>query len=179
MTAVTTAGKPVDRGVTGVAPVRRLTVLYDTECPLCTFAHNWLAKQRQLVPLEFVPAGSQEARERYPELDHAATLTDITVIGDGGQLYRDSAAWVVCMWALREYRATAHRMATPAGMKVAKRVVLTAAKYRAARWEDQAWGVPYRRTDGWTYDPKDGWYYEAYGYQDEPPACDSACRPGD
>ncbi|WP_327661900.1 MULTISPECIES: thiol-disulfide oxidoreductase DCC family protein [unclassified Streptomyces] len=179
MTAVATAGKPVDRGVTGVAPVRRLTVLYDTECPLCTFAHNWLAKQRQLVPLEFVPAGSQEARQRYPELDHAATLTDITVIGDGGQLYRDSAAWVVCMWALREYRATAHRMSTPAGMKIAKQVVLGAAKYRETHRDRQAGGGAYRRKDGWTYDRNGGWYYVPPGSGTEPPACDSGCRTAD
>ncbi|MGD6743734.1 thiol-disulfide oxidoreductase DCC family protein [Streptomyces sp. BH106] len=179
MTAVATAGKPEARGATGVAPVRRLTVLYDTECPLCTFAHNWLAKQRQLVPLEFVPAGSQEARERYPELDHAATLTDITVIGDGGQLYRDSAAWIVCMWALREYRATAHRMATPAGMKVAKQVVLGAAKYRETHRDRQARGGTTQRSDGWRYNPRQGWYYEAYGYGGEPPACDSGCRTAD
>ncbi len=40
-------------------------------------------------------------------------------------------------------------------------------------------GGAYRRADGWTYDPKDWLVYEAYGYGDEPPACDSSCRPGD
>ncbi|MGW2344561.1 thiol-disulfide oxidoreductase DCC family protein [Streptomyces sp. NPDC001661] len=179
MTAVTAAPQSAARGATGVVPVRRLTVLYDTECPLCTFARNWLARQRQLVPLEFVPAGSPEARRRYPDLDHAATLTDITVIGDGGQLYRDSAAWVVCMWALREYRATAHRMATPMGMRFAKQAVLGAAKYRETHQARQAGGGAYRRQDGWTYDPNGGWFYEAYGYAAEPPACDSGCRTAD
>ncbi|MFJ2179520.1 hypothetical protein ACIOJG_02750 [Streptomyces anulatus] len=57
----------------GPAPVRRLTVLYDAQCPLCVHLRHWLQRQRQLVPLDLVPAGSAEARRRFPELDHAAT----------------------------------------------------------------------------------------------------------
>ncbi|WP_353944328.1 DCC1-like thiol-disulfide oxidoreductase family protein [Streptomyces sp. HUAS MG91] len=172
-----------DRGARGDVPVRRLTVLYDAECHLCTFVRNWLVKQRQLVPLDLVPAGHARARQLFPDLDHAATLGDITVIGDGGQLYRGPAAWVVCMWALRAYRPTAHRMATPAGMKVAKQVVLAASRYREAQWGPQAGGGAYRRADGWRYDPKDGWFHEAYGYGEEPAdraaGCDSGCRTAD
>ncbi|MGY0018205.1 thiol-disulfide oxidoreductase DCC family protein [Streptomyces sp. cg35] len=181
MTAVGSTGKAVDRDARGDVPVRRLTVLYDAECPLCTFVRNWLVKQRQLVPLDLVPAGHSRARALFPDLDHAATLGDITVIGDSGQIYRGSAAWIVCMWALREHRPTAHRMATPAGMKVAKQVVLGAAKYRELYQRRQAGGGAYRRQDGWRYDPKDGWTYdpgsgwfqEAYGYGGGPPSCDS------
>ncbi|MCX3059009.1 thiol-disulfide oxidoreductase DCC family protein [Streptomyces beihaiensis] len=166
MTAVGTTGEAVGRDVRGGVPVRRLTVLYDAECGLCAFAREWLSGQRQLVPLEFVPAGSAAARTRFPGIDHAETLTDITVIGDGGQVYRGPAAWVVCMWALREHRATAHRMATPAGMKIAKQVVLGAAKWRESQRRERAGGGVYRRADGWTYDPRHGWSYTA-------PACDS------
>ncbi|MFI7340028.1 thiol-disulfide oxidoreductase DCC family protein [Streptomyces sp. NPDC050085] len=162
----------MDRGARGDVPVRRLTVLYDAQCPLCTFVRGWLGRQRQLVPLEFVAAGSREARQRYPGIDHAATLGDITVIGDGGQLYRGGAAWVVCMWALREHRVTAHRMCTPAGMKVAKQIVLGVAKYR----ERQFGGGAYRRQDGWTYDRSIGWTYLP---ANDPAACDSGCRVGD
>lgn len=39
-------------------PVRRLTVLYDADCRLCTFVRGWLVRQRQLVPLDLVPACS-------------------------------------------------------------------------------------------------------------------------
>lgn len=184
MTAVTTptaAAGPADRGARGDAPVRRLTVLYDAQCPLCTFVRGWLSRQRQLVPLEFVPAGSAAAQARYPGLDHAATLGDITVVGDGGQVYRGAAAWVVCMWALSAHRATAHRMTTPAGMRVAKQVVLGAAKYRERHRTAPVpavtpGGGAYRTEDGWTYDRtagwvhrpvpggEDGWFRDAYGY---------------
>ncbi|GAA2665303.1 thiol-disulfide oxidoreductase DCC family protein [Streptomyces lunalinharesii] len=128
MTARTVPG---DRGATGT-PVGRLTVLYDAHCPLCAFVRDWLVRQRQLVPLDLVPAGTAQARQRLPELDHAGTLEEITVVGDGGQVYRGAAAWVVCLWALRKYRPLAHRLGTRSGQQLARGAVLAASRYRAA-----------------------------------------------
>jgi predicted DCC family thiol-disulfide oxidoreductase YuxK len=115
-------------------PVQRLTVLYDPDCRLCAFVRNWLTKQRQLVPLEPVPVGSDEARSRFPDLDHTSTRREITVVGDAGQVYRGEAAWLVCLWALAEYRPVSHRLSTRAGAPFARAAVLAAAKYREAQW---------------------------------------------
>jgi predicted DCC family thiol-disulfide oxidoreductase YuxK len=152
------ASGPATGKVTGVA-VRRLTVLYDAQCSVCAFLRDWLVRQPQLVPLELVPAGSDEARRRHPDLDHAATLDEITVVGDAGQVYRGGAAWIVTLWALREHRGLAHRLSTPAGARLAKGAVLAAAKWRGAQWG----GRTYRRGDGWAYDPRRGWTYNAPG----------------
>ncbi|MET9515962.1 DCC1-like thiol-disulfide oxidoreductase family protein [Streptomyces sp. NPDC002994] len=111
-------------------PVKRLTVLYDAQCSLCVHLRSWLLRQRQLVPLDLVPAGSVEAQRRYPRLDHARTMREITVIGDQGQVYAGPAAWVVCLWALAEYRPKAHWLATPAGSPFVRVTMLAAAKYR-------------------------------------------------
>lgn len=140
-------------------PVRRLTVLYDAECALCAFLRDWLVRQPQLVPLELVPAASEEARRRFPGLDHGATLDEITVVGDGGQVYRSAAAWIVTLWALREHRPLAHRLSTPSGARLARGAVLAAAKWRGAMWGGQV----YRRADGWDYQPGQGWTYGAPG----------------
>ncbi|MCW7946183.1 hypothetical protein AAW14_30230 [Streptomyces hygroscopicus] len=140
-------------------PVRGLTVLYDAECSLCAFLRDWLGRQPQLVPLELLPAASAQARRRFPGLDHGATLEEITVVGDSGQVYRGAAAWVVTLWALREHRALAHRLSTPAGATLARGAVLAAAKWRGA----QGGGKAHRRGDGWTYDPRWGWTYSAPG----------------
>ncbi|MFJ3092245.1 thiol-disulfide oxidoreductase DCC family protein [Streptomyces hydrogenans] len=113
-------------------PVGRLTVLYDADCPLCVHLRHWLLRQRQLVPLDLVPAGSLRARELFPDLDHAATLREITVVGDRGQVYTASAAWIVCLWALADHRPRAHWLATPAGQPFARAAVLTAARWREA-----------------------------------------------
>nr|WP_234390393.1 DCC1-like thiol-disulfide oxidoreductase family protein [Streptomyces sp. MMG1533] len=185
-TVTSAAGRDTER-----VPVRRLTLLYDAECSLCTFLRDWLVRQPQLVPLELVPAGSEEARRRFPGLDHRATLDEVTVVGDAGQVYRDAAAWIVTLWALRAHRPLAHRLSTPSGARLAKGAVLAAAKWRGAHWDGQRavgaqwggqqavggqwggqavdggrWGGQvYRRADGWAYDPAQGWTYS-------PPACD-------
>ncbi|MFL6113569.1 MAG: thiol-disulfide oxidoreductase DCC family protein [Catenulispora sp.] len=113
-------------------PVRGLTVLYDSQCRLCRAVCDWLGRQRQLVPLTFVPAGSAAARQRYPGLDHDATLAEITVIGDGGQIFTGDAAWIACLWALAKHRRLARRLATPAGRPLARAAVLVAARLRAS-----------------------------------------------
>ncbi|MEU8879744.1 thiol-disulfide oxidoreductase DCC family protein [Streptomyces hydrogenans] len=113
-------------------PVGRLTVLYDADCPLCVHLRHWLLRQRQLVPLDLVPAGSLRARELFPDLDHAATLREITAVGDRGQVYTASAAWIVCLWALADHRPRAHWLATPAGQPFARAAVLAAARWREA-----------------------------------------------
>ncbi|MEU9185134.1 DCC1-like thiol-disulfide oxidoreductase family protein [Streptomyces sp. NPDC048484] len=182
MTAVTTAASP-GRDATR-APVRGLTVLYDARCSLCAFLRDWLVRQRQLVPLELVAAGSAEAERRFPGLDHATTLDEITVVGDAGQLYRGTAAWVVTLWALADHRPMAHRLSTPAGARLARGAVLAAAKWREGQrarregaWggragNEGAWGGrTYVAADGWTYDQAVGWTYH-------PPACGGGtCAP--
>jgi predicted DCC family thiol-disulfide oxidoreductase YuxK len=168
MTANAAAAGRTDR-----TPVRRLTVLYDAGCSLCAFLRDWLVRQPQLVPLEMVPAGSQEARRRYPGLDHRATLEEITVVGDAGQVYRDTAAWIVTLWALREYRPLAHRLSTPSGARLARGAVLAAAKWRGTQWQrGRPGGKVYRRPDGWEYDSRRGWAHTA-------PGCDAdGCATG-
>ncbi|MFF7971754.1 DCC1-like thiol-disulfide oxidoreductase family protein [Streptomyces sp. NPDC007905] len=165
---MTTVTSTEGRGAAGV-PVRGLTVLYDAECALCAHLRGWLVRQSQLVPLELVPAGSAEARRRFPGLDHAATLDEITAIGDAGQVYQGSRAWIVVLWALREHRPLAHRLSTPAGARLARGAVLAAAKWRGAQWGGQR---IYRRADGWSYHPSRGWTHE-------PPSCsEGACATG-
>ncbi|WKU46187.1 DCC1-like thiol-disulfide oxidoreductase family protein [Streptomyces sp. VNUA116] len=139
-----------DRGATDLrsVPVRRLTVLYDAHCSLCTFVRNWLVRQQQLVPLDLVPAGSDEARRRFPGLDHAAAYEEITVVGDGGQVYRGASAWIVCLWALSAYRPLAHRISTPSGMVFARGAVLAAARYRGSHWPPPP---PAPGANGWAY----------------------------
>lgn len=170
-------GGPGARSAGPATPVRRLTVLYDARCSLCAFLRDWLARQPQLVPLELVPAASDEARRRHPGLDHDATLEEITVVGDAGQVYRGPAAWIVTLWALREHRPLAHRLSTPSGARLARGAVLAAAKWREGPWGTTAQGADrgrgprwggrvYRAADGWSYDPSEGWTYN-------PPGCES------
>ena len=109
---------------------RRLTVLYDARCSVCTRARDWLAHQEKYVPLSFVAAGSAEARQRFPELDPEKTLEEITVVGEGGQVYRGAKGWVMCLWALRRYRALALELGKPARLATAQRFVAWFSRHR-------------------------------------------------
>ncbi len=80
-----------------------------------------MERQAQLVPLEFLAAGSDEVRRRYPGLDPDQTLRELTVVGDNRAVYRGGRAWVMCLWALRDYRIWAGRLAAPHMLPVAER----------------------------------------------------------
>ena len=107
-----------------------LTVLTDPGCPLCSRFADWLSRQPLLVPLELVPAGSPEARRRFPTLDHGRTLEEITVVGDDGSVWTHEHAWVMCLWATRHYRGLAERLARPSMLPLARGAAYTAAGIR-------------------------------------------------
>lgn len=100
-----------------------LTVLYDPTCGLCRRAHEWLAQQRKLVELVFVPCKSPEARQRFPLLDHDLTARDLTVIGEQGAVYMGPKAWLMVLWSLVQYREWAYRLSTPELLPTTRRVV--------------------------------------------------------
>ncbi len=122
--------------------MQQLVVLYDAQCGLCRRFKEWLEAQKPagngtggVIRLGFVAAGSTEARQRYPVLDHAATLREVTVVADDGAVYVGDRAWIVCLWATWEHRATAVRLSTPAMRPVARAMVQAAAGLRRWNWE--------------------------------------------
>ncbi|WP_081795087.1 DCC1-like thiol-disulfide oxidoreductase family protein [Nocardioides sp. URHA0020] len=108
----------------------RLTVLNDPACPLCRRFADWLARQPLLVPLDLVPAGSAEARTRFPTLDHARTAEEITVIGSDGSVWTREHAWVMCLWATRSHRGAALRLSRPSLLPLARGAAYSAAGVR-------------------------------------------------
>ncbi|GIG58562.1 hypothetical protein Lfu02_29340 [Longispora fulva] len=110
----------------------RLTVLYDEHCSFCRLCRDWVVKQAHLVPLEFLAAGSAEARRRYPDIDPVATLRDVTVVADNGAVYCGPNAWVVILWALSEHRPMALKLAHPRSAPLARAAVAAAGQIRLA-----------------------------------------------
>ncbi len=88
-----------------------LTVLYDGACSVCRACRHSMESQSQLVPVDFVAARSEEARRRFPELDHARTADEITVVSDDGSVFRGDDAFIVCLWAMRNTRHLAEEVA--------------------------------------------------------------------
>jgi predicted DCC family thiol-disulfide oxidoreductase YuxK len=101
-----------------------LIVLYDARCSLCRQARSWLAAQPAYVELVFVAAGSETARRQFPQLDHAATTKDLTVISSAGAVYCGPNAWLMCLWALREYRTWSLTLSSAEMLPLARRLII-------------------------------------------------------
>jgi predicted DCC family thiol-disulfide oxidoreductase YuxK len=114
----------------GAGRVGYFVVLFDAGCPICRTARSWLSGRTQLVPLHFVPAGSLDARSMFPSLNHAATLRDLTVVADTGDVYVSDGAWAACLWALADYRGMAERLTTPRLLPAARRFIKAASAVR-------------------------------------------------
>ncbi|GAA3059326.1 DCC1-like thiol-disulfide oxidoreductase family protein [Kitasatospora albolonga] len=137
MTTMTTI-----KATAAAAPVRWLTVLHDPDCSLCRHLAAWLRGQPKLVPLELVPVGSYVARQKFPTLDHDASLGELTVVSDSGEVWRGAPAFVTALWALTEHRPLAVSLSTPAGLPLARAAVFAVSAYRRATGAGVPAGAP-------------------------------------
>jgi len=81
---------------------------------------HWLEQQSTYVPLHFIASDSSEAIERYGE--HLPWLGyELVVVSERGEAWIGPAAFLVCLWATREYREWSYRLAGPAFAPLAKR----------------------------------------------------------
>jgi predicted DCC family thiol-disulfide oxidoreductase YuxK len=92
--------------------------------------HDWLEEQPKLVELTLVPVKSDEARHRFPQLDHEPTANDLTVISEQGAVYFGPKAWLMVLWALCRYREWSYRLATPELLPTVRRIVSLISQHR-------------------------------------------------
>jgi len=111
--------------------MRHLNVLYDPACGLCTHVKEWLQRQPAYVPLFLIPAGSPQALKLFPGLDQLVGDDELVVVNDRGGVYVGNHAWIMCLWALRDYRRWALRLATPALLPVARQAFDVLSSQRA------------------------------------------------
>jgi hypothetical protein len=79
-------------------------------------------KQPAFVPLAFIALQSDEAHRRFPGIDALKPDEQLLVISDEGAVYRGANAWIMCLWALENYREHAQRPAHPALLPFARTV---------------------------------------------------------
>lgn len=111
--------------------MKRLTVLYDAACGLCSRTRTWLLEQPRFLELELLDAASAEARERFPGLAAgAAGPEELVVVADTGEVWRGGSAWIMCLYALREYREWALTLADPTLKPLATRAAEAISSHR-------------------------------------------------
>ncbi len=120
--------------------MKRLTVLYDGTCGFCVECARWLQAQRQIVRLELVASSSLVARAHFPTLVGPSGAEELVVVDDQGGVYRGTHAWIMCLWALREYRAAAIRLARPSLLPLARAAfaLISRSRQPLSRWLDLA-----------------------------------------
>jgi len=116
--------------------MERLYILYDARCGICRRAREWAQAQPAYIPLTFLPAGSEEARRRFPGLSESAEPEELIAIGDRGEVYRNDSAWIMCLFALEDYREWANRLASPALRPLARQSFAFISRQRGniSRW---------------------------------------------
>lgn len=97
----------------------RLTILYDDGCAICIRCRDWMLDQPSFVPLEFLACSSPEARRHWGHVP--AVGRDLVVIADDGRVWIGAAAFIVCLWALVEWREWSYRLSGPSLAPLAKR----------------------------------------------------------
>jgi hypothetical protein len=101
--------------------VTKLVVFYDPRCGLCCAVRDWIARQRQIVPVEC-----------RPKADGPAGGDDLLVVADSGELWSGDTAWLMVFWALADYRAWSHRLASPLLLPTARALFARISRYRGA-----------------------------------------------
>lgn len=114
-----------------------LYVLYDSRCGLCSWAKRWMRRQPALVDVKFIPARSPLAERLFPGLDPPnLEPEELVVVSDQGAVYRDDSAWIMCLFALEDYREWSFRLAHPLLKPLARQAFLLLSKQRSrvSRW---------------------------------------------
>lgn len=109
-----------------------ITVFYDGRCGMCCTFHEWVNRQERLFSIRFIPYQSREAEAVLPGIGRMDAGLEMIVRTDDGTLFRGAEAWVLCLFALSEYRAWARRLSHPRLLPMAKKVCVHLANNRRA-----------------------------------------------
>jgi len=108
--------------------IKALWIVYDPACGLCCMVRDWILAQPAWVAVNLVAAGSPESLARFPQLPPG----ELAVIADTGDVWFGNRAWIICLWALREYRQWSIRLSGPMLLPVARQAFSALSRNRAA-----------------------------------------------
>ena len=90
-------------------------------------AQAWLGRQPAYVRLQLV-AASEAARDLFPALPPG----ELAVVSDSGDVWIGDRAWIVVLWALREYRGWATKLSSPLLLPMARQAFAAISRNRSA-----------------------------------------------
>lgn len=118
--------------------MKGLAVIYDDSCGFCVRCRWWLARQPAFVEFVFVPRSSPSLERMFPGLT-LGPKAELLAISDEGLVYRDDAAFIMCLYGLQGCREWALRLANPALMPLAAQFFRAVSKRRS--WLSRVFGA--------------------------------------
>ncbi len=106
--------------------LKTLYVLYDSRCGFCTEVRDWLRMQPAHLELCLLASDSEYARRMFPGLPAG----ELAVVSNEGHVWLGDNAFIVCLWALREFRTWSRRLATPMLHPLARQAFAAVSKNR-------------------------------------------------
>ncbi len=108
--------------------IAKLTLLYDSNCPLCVHCRLWMAAQPSYVEIEYLSTNSGTARQRFGDVPWLGE--ELVIVADTGDVWAGSAAFIVALWALRDWRPWSFRLTGTMLSPLAERFFLQISKKR-------------------------------------------------
>jgi predicted DCC family thiol-disulfide oxidoreductase YuxK len=102
--------------------MQKLFVLYDMNCDFCRRCRRWMEEEPAFLPVQFVAAQSDDARRLLPDWEKYKVTNELTVLGDDGALYQGPHAFIMCLYALVEFRELSLRLASPTLLPFARQI---------------------------------------------------------
>ncbi len=114
--------------------MRYLTIVYDDQCGLCTRLGKWLRGQPKWIGIRLLP--SRAASRVYPSLAAMIAGEELLAVSDEGAVYVGEHAWLMCLYALKNYRHWAKRLSGPALLPLARQAftILSANRLDISNW---------------------------------------------
>ena len=94
--------------------MKRLYVLYDGTAIVPALPDVARRSSRPLCRWFSSRCNRPKSACRFPGIEALHPEREIVVISDTGDVWQGGSAWVMCLWALREYREWSQRLAHPA-----------------------------------------------------------------
>lgn len=120
--------------------MQKLFILYDANCRFCCRCRRWMEDQPAYFELRFIPARSPEAECRFPGIEAYESSNDLIVVSEEGAVYQGPPAFIMCLYALVEFREWSLRLSTPLLLPFARQMFEFVSNNRVAfsKWLHKA-----------------------------------------
>jgi hypothetical protein len=101
--------------------MKKLYVFYDAQDDFALRSYAWLVAQPPLWPLEFIPFQASERMARFQGIDDFRRRGPLLGVGDEGGVYAGPNAFIICLYALKDYQEWSYRLSAPMFLPLARR----------------------------------------------------------